>query len=441
MRHRSIVRRAALAAAAAALLAACGSSDGSAKNVNPPAGSIGLVAFDGKRVAPDRNAPVGATVEGMQAFAADLYRIVAAPGENLVFSPLSIEYAFAMLRAGAAGNSATELDRTFGFPPEIAAAVNALTDRLVTDQVPPAPAAPPADKPEADRYPDPKPPVLTISNALFTQRGYAYAQDFLRILREQYDAGLQTVDFADEDAALAAINGWVKERTAGRIDKALDALDPLTRLALANAVYLKASWPVPFEEVGEGTFAVGGTTAQVPRISLESSLGYATGQGWRSVTLPYFGDRLAMRLILPTGSTTPADLMNAKTLAAAAARTKTERVVVTMPTWDFATDLDLKKFLPELGLRDVFDEEKADLSGITKAEQLFVSQAIHKANITVDQLGTEAAAVTVLTVTAVSAPVDQPITFTVDRPFLFEIVDVRTGAPLFVGQVADPRAG
>ncbi|MGQ0847465.1 MAG: serpin family protein [Sporichthyaceae bacterium] len=437
MGHRKTIRRAALAGAVAALVAACGGTGGSA-GMAGDAASLEFVAFAGQRLAPAKDAPVDQAVAGMRAFAADLYRIAANPRENLVFSPLSVEYAFAMLRAGAAGNTAGQLDATFGFPPEIAAAVNALTNRLVTDTAPP-PTPVVADRPEARDFPAPEPPVLAVSNALFTQRGYAYAQDFLRTLREQYDAGLQTVEFADEQAALAAVNGWVRDKTAGRIDKALDRVDPLTRLALANAVYLKASWPFPFEEAGERDFAVDGATVSVPAIAKEASLGYSSGKGWRSLTLPYFGDRLAMRIVLPTGSTTPADLMTPATLAAAA-RTTPTTVVLTMPTWNFGADLDLVKLLPELGLTDVFDEATANLSGITASERLVVDQAVHRATIAVDQLGTEAAAVTVVTARAVSAPVQPPMQFAVDRPFLFEIVDTETGAPLFVGQVVDPRA-
>lgn len=437
MRHRSIVQRVALAGVAAALLAACGSAgDGAGKDVRP--GTLEPVAYAGTRLPPAKGAPVAATVEGMQSFAADLYRIAASPNENLVFSPLSIEYAFAMLRAGAAGNSAKQLDDTFGFPIELAAAFNALTANLVTDQAPPPPTPPPAgDKPEGRDYPRPSAPVLAVSNGLFAQRGYQFVQEFLQTLREQYDAGLQTVDFADEAAALAAINGWVEEKTGGRITKALERLDPMTRLAIANAVYLKASWPVPFGDPRDGQFKVAGEQVAIPTVSRESTFDYATGSGWRSLTLPYFGDRLAMRLILPTGQGTPADLMKPEILAAAAKGKPTD-VKLTMPTWDFGADLDLRELLPKLGLTDVFDELRANLSGITASEALFVDQAVHKANITVDQLGTEAAAVTVLTTMPTSARAVPPVQFTVDRPFLFQIVDLKTGAPLFLGQVVDP---
>jgi serpin B len=148
-----------------------------------------------------------------------------------------------------------------------------------------------------------------------------------------------------------------------------------------------------------------------------------------------------MRIILPTGSATPADLMTAKVLQAAG-KTKTAAVNVTMPSWDFDTSLDLKTLLPKLGITDAFSPANADLSGIATMEKLFASQAVHKANITVDRLGTTASAVTAIGVSATAAriPINQPIEFTVDRPFLFEIVDTKTGAPVFTGSVANPSA-
>jgi serpin B len=148
-----------------------------------------------------------------------------------------------------------------------------------------------------------------------------------------------------------------------------------------------------------------------------------------------------MRIILPTGTATPADLINQRTLAAVGRTTPTD-VAVTMPKWDFGTDLDLRSILSKLGVTDAFDPATADLSGITAAEKLFVGQAVQKANITVDELGTVASAVTALGLTNLGAVVGPtpPVEFTVDRPFAFEIVDTKTSAPLFVGSVADPRA-
>jgi serpin B len=271
------------------------------------------------------------------------------------------------------------------------------------------------------------------------QKGYPLLDGFLRTLTEQYGSQVRALDFGDELAALNAVNGWANQYTAGRIPKILESLDPLTRAVIANAVYLKADWTRPFRKAGDRDFAVAGSQTPVPMMDRKDRLGYTKGAGWQSVDVPYFGDTLAMRVIVPTGDKTPADLLTPAVLDAAAKTAPTE-LELTMPLWDFGTKLDLRALMPELGVTDLFQEGTADLTGITEAERLFVMQAVHKANITVDELGTVASAVTALGVGVTSAQLPPPVSVTVDRPFVFQIIEVKTGATLFVGHVADPRA-
>jgi serpin B len=431
-------RLVALGAALAATLTACGSGGSSSDTVRPGAVPTAEATPTASRAPADPKAPVADTVAGLDAFAAAFYKAAAKPGQNLVFSPVSIGYAFAMLRAGAKGDTAAQIDKAFGFPVGVAQAFNALTEGLITSTAPPE-AAP---QPSADSDPPPAPPVVTIANALFAQQGYPLLPDFQATLAGQYGSAVQPTDFANQQAALAAINHWADVHTAGRIKEILNQLDAATRLVIINAVYLKASWTRAFEDAGSRDFKAASGTVQVPMMKREDDdLGYAKGSTWQSVTLPYFGDRLAMRVILPTGSATPADLMTAHVLEAAG-KTKTTAVNVTMPSWDFGSDLDLKSLLPDLGITDVFSDSKSDLSAITAVEKLFASQAVHKANITVDRLGTVASAVTAVGVSATAAriPINPTIEFTVDRPFVFEIVDTKTGALLFTGSVANPTA-
>jgi serpin B len=425
-------RRARVIAAAVALgatLAACGAGHEVVASPSTP------VTTAAPSVSAAVDAPIDATVAGLESFATAFYAVAAQQGANFVFSPLSVAYAFAMLQEGAKGETKTQIDKAFGFPDGVAGAFNALTKGLVTSTAPPV-ASP---KPSAHSDPPPTKPVLTIANALFAKAGYPFEQPFLHTLAREYGSTMQSTDFGDTEAAVAAINHWAAVHTAGRIKEIFKYLDPATRLVLANAVYLKASWTRPFEEDGDQNFTAPGGTLTVPMMRLRGGLGYAKGTDWQSVTLPYFGSRLAMRVILPTGSTTPAELMKTDVLDAAARTTESD-VNLTMPTWDFDTSLDLRTLLPKLGITDVFGP--ADLSGITTAEGLFIDQALHKANITVDELGTTASAVTAISAVAVSGitSATPPIEFTVDRPFLFEIVDTKTGAPVFTGSVANPTA-
>ncbi|GAA3794426.1 serpin family protein [Sphaerisporangium flaviroseum] len=394
-----------------------------------------LVAQGVRREVP-REAPVDEVVRGLTAFGHALYTAGAKPSANTVISPLSVAYALAMARAGAAGTTASELDRVLGFPPAGPhAAFNALTRQIVTvDGVPPRPdrrATRDAQDSEQD------PPVVGIANGLFAQRGLPVKQKFLRTLASQYGAGVRTVDF-QEDAA-GAINAWVDEQTAGRVEKLFERLDPLTRLVMANAVYLKADWLHPFAEdppEQDAAFTrADGSTVRTKLMRLKADLRYASGPGWQAVELPYAGSDLAMWVLVPERGSSPVDLLTPAALGRAAAGLKVTNVGLSLPGWDFATDLDLRAPLRTVGLNALFDG--ADFSGI--ADDLVLDQVVHRANITVDEWGTEAAAVTGMAF-IVSARPSPAAEVRADHPFAFAIMHGPTSAPLFVGHVADPAA-
>jgi serine protease inhibitor len=113
-------------------------------------------------------------------------------------------------------------------------------------------------------------------------------------------------------------------------------------------------------------------------------------------------------------------------------------VTLTMPRFGFEEDLKLVILMKGLGLRLPFDPYGADFSGVTKEERLFIYEALHKATITVDEKGTEAAAATAILDMPVSGA-GPPVTMTLDRPFIFAIREQETGAILLLGRVTDPQ--
>jgi serpin B len=167
-----------------------------------------------------------------------------------------------------------------------------------------------------------------------------------------------------------------------------------------------------------------------------SGAGYVARDGWQRVTVPYVNGQLTMRIVLPAQRATSIDQLG-PALAAATQRAPSDAnaiVDLTLPRWDTATDLPLAPALQKLGAAGLFGA-RADLSGI--ASGLFVSAAVHRANITVDEKGTEAAAVTGIAVAA-GAQAGEPVTLHVDRPFAWAIVHEPTGTPIFTGHVTDP---
>lgn len=433
----STVSRRALLAGIAGLgaipLAACASAPTAADPVN-------LVRAKGvSRRVPAASAPTAQTSGGMVTFGHALLRASAQKGENWVASPLSIACAFSMVRAGALGTTAVSLDTFFGFPAEGRdEAFNAITREIVTVDGPPKPARSLSPGTAS------APPVVVLGNALFARKELALKDAFLRALATDYGAGVRVVDFGTGHA-VADINTWVSQETDGRIPALVSSLDPGTALFIANTVYLRASWFKPF--AGPGAPApftrADGTTVSALMMHDTASRPYASDpSGWQAVSLPYAsGDdanpqsNLAMWLILPPPDGDPAEMLAPDVLTAVASSLRAAAVDVTMPKWDFATMIDLGAVLSAMGLTNVFGT--GDFGGIAD-DMPPVSDAVHKANITVDENGTVAAAATGIGF-ATSALMPQE-TFQADRPFAFTIVGGAEHVPLFSGVVHDPTA-
>ncbi len=388
----------------------------------------------------DREVPkddlVPALVRGLTVFGHALYQVAAKPAENTVMSPLSIAYAFGMARAGAVGATGAALDRTFGFPAEGPhTAFNALSRKIVTVDGPPPPPERGATRDAQDS--EPAAPIVGIANGLFAQEGLPVKEPFLRTLASQYGAGVRTLDFRKDPAGI--INAWADEQTAGRVKKVFDRLDPDIKLVIANAIYMKADWRYHFAEGASEQNAAftraDGSTVRTKLMRQTESLRYAEGSGWQAVELPYAKSDLAMLVLLPRPGASPADLLAPATLQKVVAGLKPQTVSLALPPWDFGTSLDLEASLRKLGLGAMFDG--GDFSGI--ADRMTLGQAVHRANISVDEWGTEAAAVTALGFAA-AGHAGRIIDVRADRPFAFAIVHSPTAAPLFVGHVADPAA-
>ena len=417
------------------LLAACGQVPGG----RGEGGLQLMVADDVERVEPPDGTEVAPTVEGITSFGHSLVAKAATPTDNFVASPASVAYAFGMVRAGAAAETAAQIDRVLGYPAKgLHPALNTLNRQVVTtDKAPPRASGKESRKPDDE----PEPPVVAVANGLFAQDGFALKDGFLRTLAQHYGAGAHTLDLHSPEA-VDAINDWVREQTAERIDKLFDQIAAETVLILANAVYLKADWAASFEKSAtrDDTFTrADRSTVQTPMMSRTGPMRHASGEGWQAAELRYFGGELAMWVLVPTGDQAPSSLLDAPVLQQVEAGLGDGQVQIVMPRWDFATNLPLKPTLQELGMTAPFSDQTADFSAMSK-DPLFIGQAIHRATITVDEWGTEAAAVTGVAMDVTSAPVGEPVEIRADRPFAFAIMHLPTKTPLFVGQVADPTA-
>lgn len=367
-------------------------------------------------------------------FAFDFYAQLGNTRGNLVYSPASIALAFAMVHAGARGETAAELARVFhleGEPEHIHAGLADVMQRWQSTR---------------------EGLELGVANRLFGERSTPFDPSYLALTERVFKAPLDPVDFKTaHEAARVRINGWVAERTRDRIRDLVPqgGVDGSTRLVLVNAIYMKASWAEPFAEraTKPGDFlAPGGkTTAQFMRAERRVRSGAAAADGIQWAELPYEGGPFAMTFVRPDAAdglrAVEAGLSEAKVRGWLAGN-DWRRLDLQIPkfTIEPGEPVRLSQMLGALGLRTPFSSA-ADFTGIAPAsEQIQLAEAFHKAFIAVDEKGTEAAAATAAGMRAGSArPTEEPIPFVLDRPFLYLIRDSQTGMILFMGRVESPK--
>lgn len=431
----------------AVVVAACGSADETVDTTSttlPPQGTTippttGPVDFTpGELISLDipqepgnaSPADIARVVAADRAFGLDLLEQLAGD-DNLMLSPYSIAAALSMLYPGAAGDTAAQ----------IATALHIDVDDATLHEARAAIEAALAVEPPRAEGDEREPFTIRPANSAWGQGGFPFSDAYLEVLARFYGAGLRVADFiGDAEGSRQVINGWVEDITEDRIKDLIPpgSVNTDTRLVLVNAIWFKASWAEQFdpERTVTGDFTLpDGSVVSVPLMHSNNRGQYVATDKFTAVRLPYAGDA-AMVIMLPNEGTTPAELAASLTADDMVLEFGDFQVDLTMPKFEFETELGLQDVLRRLGIVDAFDAMTADLSGITDAIPLYVQDAIHKSFIALDEQGTEAAAATAITVGITSAP--PPAEFTADRPFLFWIEHSSTGEMLFLGQVTDP---
>ena len=377
-------------------------------------------------------------VTGNTAFAFDLYAKLREGPDNLFLSPHSISACLGMTRAGAAGNTAAQMDEVFHFPRQgLGQAFGALRSALV----PPKAWSRQGEKPAYE---------LAIANRLFGQSGYAFREPFLGQMRDDFGAALEQLDIARApSSARARINGWVEEQTKEKIKNLLPEGMPTpdTRLVLVNAIYFKSQWQEAFREratVDAPFHRQDGSTVKSRLMQRTGGYLYAETETAQLLEMPYLGGAMSMVVLLPKAKDGLPKLeaeLSAEKVTAWMGELKHRRVAVAFPKYRFTSSFELAETLIAMGMPDAFSPMKADFSGMTEKEPLFIGIVVHKAFVAVDEKGTEAAAATAVGMRAGSAARPQePTPVRADHPFLFVIRHRQTGAILFLGRVMDPTA-
>lgn len=363
----------------------------------------------------------GTSVPG-SSFTFGLFRdIVSNDRGDIVFiSPLSASMALSMTAAGADGTTLQEMTGALGFDFSVKE-LNAY-NRSVMDML----------------SEDPDGVELNIANSIWISDLLPVKKKFIRTARRNYSALATNLDFSDPSSP-SVINGWCADNTAGRIDKMIERMDPTAVMYLLNALYFKGLWQAPFDPAKsrEWTFHGDAADAQVKFMQNTESFPYYIGPEASILELPYGEDAsFVMNVILPAEGTSVDELasgLDSDAFATLLGLMEFGRVKVMMPAFKAEYDVSLNETLKRLGMRTAFTA-MADFSGISR-EPLMISDVKQKTFIEVNEEGSEAAAITSVTVMRTTALPPDYIVFDVDRPFVFIIRERATGTVLFMGLV------
>ena len=394
--------------------------DGS-PTIKAPEGTDNGTADNGTGSDDDGNTmPTGSFGDANRKFSWDLFKKLNAEdsAENIFISPFSISSALTMALNGAEGNTRTEMEKALHYEGTTREELNrgyayennrfSSLDQKVT---------------------------LQIANSIWVRDGFEIKKDFIDMNRRYLRAEAQTLDFDDPSSA-DIINGWVSEKTNRLIPSVISPpIPPSAIMYLINAIYFKGEWTTEFkpENTQQKDFqALDGKTDTVSMMQRKGKIDYFTNGELQAVRLPYGNEKISMILVLPKKE------LNQWINGMNADKWK-ELVTGFHPVRDL--ELQIPKFKMEyglkqlngalngLGMKEAFSDG-ADFSGI--AENICISQVLHKAVVDVNEQGTEAAAVTSVEMVFTSA--QEPVAFIADRPFFFAIVDNEEGNLLFMGK-------
>uniref|UniRef100_A0A8C9DUQ6 Serpin family B member 1 n=1 Tax=Prolemur simus TaxID=1328070 RepID=A0A8C9DUQ6_PROSS len=369
-------------------------------------------------------------------FALDLFRALNEnnPTGNIFISPFSISSAMAMILLGTRGNTAAQLSKTFHFN-----SVEEIHSRFQSLH--------------ADINKHGASYILKLANRLYGEKTYNFLPEFLASTQKTYGAELASVDFqhASEDAR-KTINQWVEGQTEGKIPELLAAgvVDNMTKLVLVNAIYFKGNWQEKFmkEATEDAPFRLNKKDTKTVKMMYQKKkfpYGYIEDLRCRVLELPYQGKELSMLILLPDDigdeSTGLKKIEEQLTFEKLHEWTKPGNlgiieVNVGLPRFKLEDSYILNSDLARLGVQDLFNSSKADLSGISGARDIFISKIIHKSFVEVNEEGTEAAAATAGVATfAMLMPEEN---FVADHPFIFFVRHNPSSTVLFLGRFSSP---
>ena len=361
-------------------------------------------------------------------FSFDVYKKLKNSNENLIFSPASITSAIAMTYIGAKNNTFEEISNTFYFNNDI--------DEFSKDYM------------NLTDFSQKKKSDINFHNAnsLWIQENLKLNQNFLDINKQYFTSSLHLTDFVKEsEKSRLNINKWVEKNTNNKITNLLQpsSIDNTTRLVLVNALYFKGAWKDKFnkEKNTEDNFQID-KKDYVKTVFMNRYINswYYSDKYSQIIDIPYSNENISLMIILPKSYKKLRKLerkLDYEYYSNYIQNRKKRRISLSLPKFKIESEFDLNKTLSELGIKDAFTEA-ADFSGITNAEKLYISKVVHKANISVDEEGTEAAAATAVMMRKTSILLED-VDFIVNKPFIYILRNNENDCIYFMGKIVNPN--
>ncbi|MDG5790083.1 serpin family protein [Evansella sp. AB-P1] len=342
--------------------------------------------------------------------------------ENRMISPFSIYVIISMILPGADGRTKQEILDVLGLKNQslkrIYSFQKTLLSRLQTET-----------KNDVD---------INIANSLWVHEKITLNHKYVQSIKRNFDGTVENINNA------ATINKWVDNKTKGKITHILDEMNSNVILYLINAIYFYGEWHNPFQReltVDGKFYKKNDISVKVPFMRKRDNFLYSNMDDYEIIRLYYKGKSFYMEIILPKEGTTLLDLIKKLEESRENWQSPTEQKygVIELPKFSVLTDMKLNDALNSVGLKQLFNPEKADLSGLSEHELngIYVDEFKHKAVISLDEEGTEASGVSSVEVRE-GNPLEEQFNMNINRPFIFQIYHEKTNIIVFCGFVNDP---
>jgi serpin B len=371
-------------------------------------------------------------VEKNNLFAFDLLKTVSKNEKeenNILISPLSASLALAMLNNGAAGLTREEIQGVLGYGDITRDEMNGYFQKML----------------EAMQEIDPL-TTFKSANSIWIEQQFPVLAPFIEVNKTYYDAEIRNEDFADP-ATTGLINDWCSDNTEGKIPEIIEETSPDAVMYLINALYFKATWTIPFDKArtkDEIFRNLNGNTPLIPTMNNELEIYCSKGEDFTVAELPYGNEAFSMVFLLPDEGVSLSSIiekLDLQTWKSSTARINTRKIPIKIPRFKIEYERILNSDLKEMGMQSMFAD--ADFTLINPDAALSVSLVLQKTFAEINEEGTEAAAITIISmIGSAMEPVPRPEIkeFYVDRPFLYFIKEQSTGTIFFIGEMRNMKA-